>query len=206
MSSPSRLQSYTDRAINLSLRYSTPVFNAKLAQSFTVPSHITLRERAKLHELATGRQVIVEIGSYIGASASAMASAPRAPGSKIYCIDTWENDAMSEGERDTETEFRTNVAAHIADIVMVKGNSLEMYGPLAKMVSHADLLFIDGDHSYEGAYADWTNYNSLLDSGSCVVFHDYGWAEGVQRVVHENAMPRVSAYGSLPNLWWGKIK
>jgi predicted O-methyltransferase YrrM len=32
-----------------------------------------------------------------------------------------------------------------------------------------DLVFIDGDHRYEGVKADWENYGRL---GKVVVFHD----------------------------------
>jgi cephalosporin hydroxylase len=35
-----------------------------------------------------------------------------------------------------------------------------------------DLLFIDGDHSYEGVKADFTNYRSLVRPGGLIVFHD----------------------------------
>lgn len=35
-----------------------------------------------------------------------------------------------------------------------------------------DLLFIDGDHTYEGVKMDWTMYSPLLRTGGLVVFHD----------------------------------
>ena len=35
-----------------------------------------------------------------------------------------------------------------------------------------DLLFIDGDHSYEGVFADWKLYSHFVSSGGIVVFHD----------------------------------
>ena len=35
-----------------------------------------------------------------------------------------------------------------------------------------DVLFIDGDHSYEGVLADWLLYHSLVKPGGIVVFHD----------------------------------
>ena len=69
-----------------------------------------------------------------------------------------------------------------------------------------DVLFIDGDHSYEGAKNDWDAYKNFLHPGSVVIFHDYGWAEGVKRVIEEDAKPVTSDYGSLPNLWWGTIR
>lgn len=35
-----------------------------------------------------------------------------------------------------------------------------------------DLLFIDGDHTYEGVKKDWEMYSPLVRSGGLVVFHD----------------------------------
>ena len=35
-----------------------------------------------------------------------------------------------------------------------------------------DLLFIDGDHTYEGVKKDWEMYSQLVRSGGLVVFHD----------------------------------
>jgi predicted O-methyltransferase YrrM len=35
-----------------------------------------------------------------------------------------------------------------------------------------DLLFIDGDHTYEGVKQDWEMYSPLVRSGGLVVFHD----------------------------------
>jgi cephalosporin hydroxylase len=51
-----------------------------------------------------------------------------------------------------------------------------------------DLLFIDGDHSYEGVATDMQLYSRLVAAGGLVVFHDIvpGPAEGV---------------GGVPNFW-----
>lgn len=35
-----------------------------------------------------------------------------------------------------------------------------------------DVLFIDGDHSYEGCMADWADYGPLVRPGGLVIFHD----------------------------------
>jgi hypothetical protein len=39
-----------------------------------------------------------------------------------------------------------------------------------------------------------------------VVFHDYGWAEGVIRVVEEDVKPMLESFDSLSNMFWGYIK
>jgi predicted O-methyltransferase YrrM len=38
--------------------------------------------------------------------------------------------------------------------------------------SQIDLLFIDGDHTFEGVKRDWELYSSLVRSGGITVFHD----------------------------------
>lgn len=50
-----------------------------------------------------------------------------------------------------------------------------------------DMLYIDGDHSYEACRADVDVWLPWLKSGGIVAFHDYGTRHtpGVVRVVHE---------------------
>jgi predicted O-methyltransferase YrrM len=181
---------------------------------FRIPTHLTSRERATLHRLARERERaiggparVVEIGSYLGASAAFMAAALREPGSRVYCIDTWTNEAMSEGRRDTRDTFLHNTAAFADRIVPVQGWSTDaqVMARVREEAGHIDLLFIDGDHGYEGAKADWVSYAPLLAPGATIVLHDVGWAEGVQQVLAECVAPVTRDAGSLRNLWWGTL-
>lgn len=181
--------------------------NGHLAGAFRIKSHLTTQERVHLNRLANNKAHILEVGSYIGASACCFGAEIKRIGTgKIFCIDTWNNDAMSEGNRDTFSEFSKNTAPFSEFIIPVRGFSTEVVEQVARQANHLDLLFIDGDHSYEGVKADWEAYKHFLKPGSLVVFHDYGWAEGVKRVIEEDAKPMVSSFGSLPNMWWGEIK
>jgi predicted O-methyltransferase YrrM len=47
-----------------------------------------------------------------------------------------------------------------------------------------DLLFIDGDHSYEGCRSDIEAWLPHVRRGAWVAFHDSGW-EGVARAIAE---------------------
>lgn len=180
---------------------------SKLANAFAVSSHLTIPERVKLFELAVGAQTIAEIGSYVGASACCFGAAAKAARTgKIVCVDTWQNDAMTEGNRDTWKEFQDNTRDYRDFIEPVRGLSTEVIERVRQVVPRLDVLFIDGDHSYEGAKADWESYSGLLHPGSTVIFHDYGWAEGVKRVVHEDVMSHVTRHDRLPNMWWGQMK
>jgi hypothetical protein len=124
----------------------------------------------------------------------------------VFCIDTWNNDAMTEGSRDTYTEFLKNTESFEQFIIPVRGFSTEVVKQITIETNHVDMLFIDGDHSYDGVKADWDAYKGFLKAGSIVVFHDWGWAEGVKRVILEEATPLVSSFDNLPNMWWGTIK
>ena len=178
----------------------------ELKNAFKVKSHLKTKERIVLYELALTASSVAEIGSYVGASACCLgAAAKRNNDGRIICIDTWNNDAMTEGGRDTWREFSKNTAPYADYIIPVRGFSTEVVERVGKESGGLDLLFIDGDHSYEGVKADWDAYKSLLKPGAVVVFHDYGWADGVQKVVKENVMQLVKWSDELPNMWWGSV-
>ncbi len=110
---------------------------------------------------------------------------------------------MTEGNRDTWTEFKSNTADFSLRVIPVRGFSTEVVEQVRAITPFVDLRFIDGDHSYEGVKADWEAYKSFLKPGSTVVLHDWGWAEGVKQVVEEDVVPLVSSHDKLPNMWWG---
>lgn len=177
---------------------------------FRIPSHLTFAERALLYRLArmSPSRPILEIGSYLGASAYflAAASAASGQGTKVICVDTWQNDAMTEGSRDTLSQFREHTRLHSDRIMTLQGFSHAVVDEAHRLAPEGlGMLFVDGDHSPEGVSRDWACYRRLLGPSAIVAFHDIGWAEGVRRLVQEEVMPLVSESGSLPNLWWGRM-
>lgn len=175
-------------------------------------THLTVDEKIKLFELAKSlknNSTIVEIGSYLGASAYTIASALVNKKSKLFCIDTWENDAMSEGKRDTFSEFKNNVRVFEDSIVPIRGMSFDVIDKIQVATDNkVDMLFIDGDHSYNGVKKDWDLYSPLLHKNSIVIFHDVGWADGVKKVIKEDVKHRVykDSNFELPNMYWAYIK
>jgi len=144
-----------------------------------------------LYELArrcTGRGVIVEIGSWKGRSTVWLASGSKA-GARVtvHAIDphTGSPEHRPGGAQvATFEEFRANVArAGVDDIVapLVKP-SLEVAASFDRPV---ELLFIDGDHSYEAVLADFRAWFPMVLTGGVVAFHDtIGWP-GPERVAEE---------------------
>jgi len=167
-------------------------------------THLTSAEKLKLFHLAkeNNGKFFVEIGSYLGASSCFIAAGIKHVArseKKLYCIDTWENDAMSEGKRETFKEFRKNTKKYQNMITPLRTTSV---GAAKTFDKGVDFIFIDGDHSYEGVKADVDAWLPKLNKGALIIFHDIGWAEGVQRVVQENIQPLAKTEGRLPNLYW----
>ena len=186
------------------------LFLARYRQEAGITTHLTDDEKFELYRLAGKHadMAAVEIGSYLGASSCLIAAGIRKSRrkSKLFCIDTWHNDSMTEGARETFKEFKQNTQQYRDIIVPLRGLSTEVIPNAGEHFQKIDFLFIDGDHSYEACKKDWDLCSPLLREGSVVVFHDTGWAEGVQRVVREDVVPRVSKEGRLPNLYWAKLK
>jgi predicted O-methyltransferase YrrM len=63
-----------------------------------------------------------------------------------------------------------------------------------------DLLFIDGDHSYEGVKADFANYSSLVRPGGLIVLHDI-----VPDYSTRHGKPTANYTGGVP-IFWQELK
>jgi radical SAM superfamily enzyme YgiQ (UPF0313 family)/predicted O-methyltransferase YrrM len=187
--------------------YSYFYFRNGLLQADKIFTHLTLQEKRKLFELAQSIKngYGMEIGSFVGAS-SCFIAAGLNKDSKLICIDTWENDAMSEGMRGTFKEFCENTEKYNNKIIRIKGFSHEAVEGVKKITNKVDFLFIDGDHSYDGCKKDWDLYSSMVKKGGVVVFHDCGWADGVIKVINDDVKPLMSKYDQFPNMFWGWIK
>ncbi len=187
-------------------KYNKLIENKSLHSIDQIYTHLTKQEKLKLYQLASKKHgVFVEIGSYFGSSSCFIAEGMMKNGandSSLYCIDTWENNAMSEGIRDTFGEFSKNTVKYDHIIRPLRGWSYDVAKNFDKKI---DFIFIDGDHSYEGVKKDVDLWIPKLNPGALVVMHDIGWAEGVQRVVMEDISPVAKHEGRLPNLYWAQI-
>lgn len=121
-------------------------------------------------------QVCVEIGSARGKSASYVGQALKENGvGRLYAIDphcaTQWNDDHSEASFDI---IRRNLAAIglNGQVELLRSTS---EGASANWHLPIDLLFIDGDHSYEGVKRDFDLFAPRVRQFGLVVFHDTLW-------------------------------
>ena len=174
--------------------------------SFQIPTDVNRDELLMLYRLAktVNDGAIVEIGSYLGASACFLAAGASKAGASVYCIDTWNNYGMSEGPRDTFVEFQRNTRHRRSQITPVRAWSLEAAAELPDL--SIGLLFVDGDHSRDAVSADLRAWLPKVRAGGWVALHDSGWAEGVQAGITQIVEPLSSGDPvSLPNLYATRI-
>ena len=118
-----------------------------------------------LHSQALGCTSILEIGSCYGHSLRLLASAVRV-GSIIRSIDMEVVPGTAEKMRALMRELRLQGL----DTDYRCGDSKsELSVAWAWQWAPYDLVFIDGDHSYEGVKGDWVRYGPM---GRMVAFHD----------------------------------
>jgi len=159
-----------------------------LGHACDIPSWTGPAELRALHDLAAAappNATAVEIGSYLGASTCYLAAGLARGGGRLVCVDTWNNETMPEGERDTFAEFTRNTRA-VADRVTVVRKRSEMLGD-GDIPAPIHLAFIDGDHGYDAVRRDFQIVTRRLAPDGVIAFHDFGDASfpGVTRVVGE---------------------
>ena len=122
----------------------------------------------------------LEIGVHNGASMSYVVHQSKSP-LNCYGIDLFDDtyghykkDILSLNQSLNNIQ-KNNISK--SNIYIIKGNSrkkdtIQKRRNLLKTKT-IDLLFIDGDHSYEGVRSDFNNYSTFLSQNAIVVFDDY---------------------------------
>ena len=147
--------------------------DAPLSIYTNVPGWESPKEQELLAKYAKTLQATtnyVEIGSEFGMSASIVRKFADQQ-VNVFCIDI-----------NLEAPFLQN----LTEANLNNDRNHAIFGDSSKLVwddlayengvpGDIDLLFIDGDHSYEGALKDLLRWTPYLRKGKCVILHDVAW-------------------------------
>jgi predicted O-methyltransferase YrrM len=170
----------------------------------SIPTHMTDRELQTLNELASKcphGAVAAEVGSYLGASCCYLAAALSRVGGRLICVDTWQNETMPDGVRDTFTEFRRNTAGVREWVQTIRKRSDELTD--ADVPTQLSLVFLDGDHSYAAVNWDAKFFAPRVGDDGILAFHDAVEFQGVAKTIGELlATGDWQLAGTVDNLCW----
>lgn len=122
-----------------------------------------------------GKGVIVEIGSFKGKSTVCLGLGSKdGENVKIYAIDPHMSDLEQKLHNNGESSFqafsRNIKEAGVDDLITpIVKDSKEAAKEWSQPI---EFLWIDGDHSYEGAKADFDLYSPFVVEGGVIAFHD----------------------------------
>lgn len=148
-----------------------------LARILDVAGQLLPDEAALLWGLArsTTEGCIVEVGSFRGRSATALAlGALAGHGAPVYAVDPHEPFVGVLGGRfgpaDRKAFFENTLRAGVVEAIRLVNLSSEVVAP--GWNRPVGLLWLDGDHTYEGVARDWRAWRPHLLPRAAVAFHD----------------------------------
>lgn len=164
-----------------------------------IQGYLNAIEGYALHTTAAfgpGDGDVLEIGSLYGRSTCYLASGCARNGrGVVYAVDTFTGSEEHQEGEDNEQDaivndgttfkiFLRNIAQHRLDdrvkpIPQASDEAVKGWeGPIR-------LLFIDGDHSYDGTRDDFVNWNSFVTENGLIAFHDVDTWDGVTEFYNE---------------------
>ena len=151
--------------------------------------------------------VIVEVGTWLGASAIQVADIIRDMGRNdlIICVDTWLgspehflNMPKKNGFPQIYTQFLQNIVNHghterVIPLPLPSLQAIDILMPLLINLGGADLIYIDAAHEYLPVYMDIRAYWPLLKEGGRMLGDDYthnwpGVKQAVNQFTYENKL------------------
>jgi predicted O-methyltransferase YrrM len=119
---------------------------------------------------------VVEIGSARGKSACYIGTALKHNGAgSLYAIDP---HTPTEWNDNKSTDSYEMMRANLKKLGLQKiVTVLRLYSreAIRRVPKPIDMLFIDGDHSYDGVKSDWETFIPFMSRYGVVVFHDTIW-------------------------------
>ena len=111
---------------------------------------------------------------------------------KLYLIDIWERVPFIKGcgsfeqawHEDNYNQVIERIRGREQDVIMLKGFSYKMAEHIPD--ESLGMVYIDGDHTYEGARSDIDSYWPKLVNGGIMAFHDAANPTyGIQNAIHD---------------------
>jgi hypothetical protein len=120
--------------------------------------------------LGPSKKIYTEIGSYNGGSLSLMLSHNYE--TEMNCIDPLHLERTNRSiiEKNIEKFNKNNYQINIFQNFSTDKTLLKK---LNETNFKTDILFIDGDHSYDGVIKDYYNFEKFVNPGGYIVFDDY---------------------------------
>ena len=145
-----------------------------ISKALLIDGWMSERELTWLANTAKNCNIIVEFGSFKGRSTRALAD--NSPDScKIFAIDPWTGiypNVIPPISTFVLPEFKNNLKEYIKSGKVIPRRMYSDSFTLSDKVK-ADMIFIDGDHSYEGVSVDIAKAISLLNPSGILCGHDY---------------------------------
>jgi predicted O-methyltransferase YrrM len=129
---------------------------------------------AALTHLATDRTYVLEVGTWLGHSALALAAADGCQ--TVYCVDHWEGSKQTGEVADVLSFYqrfleRIRSDARGSKVVPLFGDSeriARLFAPHS-----LDLVYIDGEHQYAGIMRDLLAWYRTVKPGGIICGDDY---------------------------------
>jgi predicted O-methyltransferase YrrM len=150
-----------------SIREFTKLFNIGIIRIFPRPMIIFTKDYFKDREL-----VGAEIGTYKGEHAENILNELNVK--KLYCVDPYIQE-----QEDYNSEFWNNLTSEEVERIAVKRLSkfkkryVKIHPSNANCIKNIDFVYIDGDHSYQGAKKDIEIYYPKLKKGGIIGGHNF---------------------------------
>ena len=141
-----------------------------------------------LSRKARGCNLVVEIGTWLGRSTYAMG---KSVGGKVITIDhfspksiggsqsSFYEKCLPEEVKDDPNWLYNLCLVNLSELIengkveVIRGNSDDVINSLQHLKNAVDMVFIDGDHSYDAVRRDIVNYKPLVRTGGLICGHDF---------------------------------
>jgi predicted O-methyltransferase YrrM len=178
-----------------------------IADGFAIHGWMSKEHLRWLAEHAVQCDVVIEVGVWKGRSTKVLALARKV----VYAVDHWMGpkddvpalyEVKTRGPDALYGDFIKNLSPEIESrkVAVIRAESGEAAKIVAQTLSvartMADMVFIDGDHSYEAVKRDIAIWSSLVRQSGIIAGHDYDLENpaGVVKAVKE-MLPQHNNYG-----------